>query len=123
MQDNDNIIPFPSKKREVEIYEDGYYLDTDVPKTVSLAKFSDAEIMQMVDGLAEELLRSMYSMGFNFHDMNKEIGLVMESIRSLLYKTQGKHHTLHDFADHVFVETEPGILQFRNVAQNLKEPT
>jgi hypothetical protein len=120
MQDNnENIIPFPikNKNREVEIYEDNW--DTDAV----LAKFSDAEIMQMVDGLAEELLRSMYSMGFNFHDMNKEIGLVMESIRSLLYKTQGKHHTLHDFADHIFVEMEPGVLQFRNVAQNLKEPT
>lgn len=70
--------------------------------------------------LIEYILTTLPVYGFNFNedvtnDYSKNIGLMIESLRALLFKYHGIEHPLHVIAQEMFTEVEPGILTIKQV--------
>ena len=55
--------------------------------------------------------------GYDFGDLEdnkytKDFTLVLESVKSLLYKFSSIDHPLQDFADEIFIVKEPGVVLY-----------
>lgn len=74
--------------------------------------------------LIEYIMTTLPVYGFNIQfeqngEFVKNLGLLIESLRALLFKYHGIDHPLHVIAEELFTEISPGILSIKEI---IKEP-
>jgi hypothetical protein len=90
-----NVIQFPLKNRT-------NFTQDDLEEMREQALLNKIEFVEFVtDELMEELFFKVGMLGFNFEDQDfgKDVGLVIESLRSLILKSMGISHALQQAAE------------------------
>lgn len=118
---DDNVIQFPRKQPE-EISEkpnappgqDVISRRTDLIRPT----LNQHEMDDLINSVAIDVIASFQHAGFDPYKGNtiKEVGMLLESIRSYIYKLTDEPHPFQDFAEHFFIEESPGVLRLRSIA-------
>lgn len=113
MSVSNNVIMFPgvSKNRPPQTIEE-------VIENVNAIR--EIHIDELADMLTVIFLENMEAAGYdiigdeNNTSFDKEIAFIVQAIRSLLMKHDGREHPFQDLAKHYFVEESEGMLVFQN---------
>ncbi len=121
------IIPFPSD-RIVRTSEDNSPEDPTVA-VPNVKEGTNIAIIEALNAISEELYHSFVELcdisGIVLADksdiMIKDMGLVAEAIRSLVYKYYSKPHQLHTLSESVFEITKDKLLVYRGRISTVTE--
>lgn len=98
---SDNVIVFPKSHR------------TTPPKTIeelyqSIEEVRKEHIEHVLDNVLEHSFQYVMAEGFDVtkDECAKSMGLVIESLRSLLFQTEGYHHELQGVAESIFTHDD-----------------
>ncbi len=113
MSVSNNVIMFPgvSKNRPPQTIEE-------VIENVNAIR--EIHIDELADMLTVIFLENMEAAGYDIigdednTSFDKEIAFIVQAIRSLLMKHDGREHPFQDLAKHYFVEESEGMLVFQN---------
>lgn len=85
--------------------------------TVHKPNEEDKQLMktadQLVHDMSDSLFHNILNAGFdNFDDMcySKDYALMVNAIRSVIYKLNDQYHPLQDVAEELFIQDEDGTL-------------
>ncbi len=81
---------------------------------------SDNEIDILIDSISSNVITNFQEMGYDLSHSNKQIGMIVEAIRSLAYSLNNKEHPFQEFSDHYFDEKTPGVLTIKASVATLK---
>ena len=106
-----NIIKFPSTHVKVS--------HSDLSNEEREAKLLREKVIKIEEALeyvSTESIGMIYRMGFDItrEDYVKDVTLIVDSFRSLMYKTMNMEHPVHDFVDknYKMVDSEEGEYAF-----------
>lgn len=91
-----------------------------VNETKPQTELSDKEIDLFIDTIGTNVITNFQEMGYDLSHSNKNIGMIIESIRSMAYQLNYKEHPFQEFAEHYFDEKTPGTLTIRASVATLK---
>jgi hypothetical protein len=119
---NYNVIPFPRKdpdKPDQTPQQDLITRSSDLIRPT----LNQYEMDELINSVAIDVIARFQNAGFDPYKGNtiKEVGMLLESIRSYVYKLTDEPHPFQDFADHFFIEEAPGVLRLRSVATTVEK--
>ena len=91
-----NVIKFPSK--HVKITHPDL---TSKERQALLLREKISKVEECLEHVSTESIGMIYRMGFDItrEDYVKDVTLIVDSFRSLMYKTMNLEHPVHDFVD------------------------
>lgn len=91
-----NIIKFPSKQMSMSHPE-----LSNEEREARLLREKILKIEEALEYVSTEAIGMVYRMGFDItkEDYVKDVTLIVDSFRSLMYKTMNLDHPVHDFVD------------------------
>ena len=91
-----NVIKFPSKHVKIT-HPDLSSKD----RQALLLREKIAKVEECLEHVSTESIGMIYRMGFDItkEDYVKDVTLIVDSFRSLMYKTMNLEHPVHDFVD------------------------
>lgn len=117
---SDNLLKFPSGKAPISN-------DLPTPESVRevVEEARNSNIEEMTQILAQEVVALLFLSGFDSRNdptLEKQLCMIIESIRSLIAKKLGGNHVFQGLADQMFEETEPGVMKFRVPTFEFQKP-
>lgn len=114
----DNVILFPNQKKKTPEQN-----MEEIEKAVGMIKTDKIEMLTLdiTDLILAELSENGFDIDLISEDSLKDLGLVMESAKSLVCRNYGEKHFLHKFTDNIFdVENETIFLNTSNTITIIK---
>lgn len=102
MSKENNVVPFPFK---AQINES--------KKELEQPELSSEEMDEFINTLGSGIIANFREIGYDLKYSNKDIGMFMEALRSMVYRLNYKEHPFQEIAEHYFDEKTPGTLTIK----------
>lgn len=115
-----NVIKFPKQSKDIS------------PKSIdevikNIEEFKELHVDEALDIIVPLLFNQISVIGFNNYDVDdpeydKMVALLIEAIKSFMYKNHGMKHPLQELAVGLFEKDKDGDLNIRNPLQIILRP-